>query len=504
MNKYDYIVIGSGIGGIFTSALLAKSGAKVCLLEKHRVPGGYGHSFTIKNYTFCSELHYIWNCSTTEDGGKILHKLGLENEITFKSLNEQCFDRLNFPGESYEISKGFDLNIQKLTEKFPTHEKGLKRYFKIIEKLHDEMTRMPFSFSFRDLLPKTFQLKNVLRYRNWITQDFFNHLDFPLQLQSILAGQSGNLLIPPSRSSLLVHAAMVTGLDRSASVPTHGYQHLFNTLTNFIKAFPNCDVQFGCEVAKIKSDNNQVLKVVTADGNELFADKYIYNGDPNLLYQLDSELRLPASFRKKMNYTYSPSAFTLYLGLKEIDLSAYGFGAWNIWHYADESVNRSFALPLEEETYENPSLFISTPTLHGAERNSPNNCEQMVICTPCSYMYFKSVMAKGHVAYKAEKNRITNLILNQVEKHYIPNLRRHIDLLIAGSPLTMERYVLAPEGNSYGADLAPHNFNLGKLDYRSPYNNLYFIGATAGIPSFAGGIHFAALLYEILTSDRLL
>ncbi|MCD6527507.1 MAG: NAD(P)/FAD-dependent oxidoreductase [Desulfuromonas sp.] len=503
MKNYDYIVIGSGIGGLFTSALLAKSGAKVCLLEQHKVPGGYGHSFSFKGYTFGAELHYIWNCSANEDGGKIFRKLGLDNEITFTPLNEQCFDRLEFPGFSYEIAKGFDLNAQKLSELFPGHRKGLKRYFNIIETLHDEMTKMPFSFSLRDLLPYAFRLRHVLRYKNWTTQDLFNHLGFPLQLQSILAGQSGNLLLSPDQSSLLVHAAMVTGLDRSACVPTHGYQHLFSTLSTFIAACPDCDVLFGCQVTNIDCDGNHVLNVVTADGRELSADNYIYNGDPKLLGQLSGEAP-PVAFGKKLNYSYSPSAFTLYLGLKDIDLPSFGFGAWNVWHYADESVNKSFAKPLAEVVYENPTLFISTPTLHGAERNAPDGCEQMVVCTPCSYDYFKSFEMQGRKTYLAEKKRITNLMLDQVEKHYIPNLRDHIDLLIAGSPLTMERYMFAPKGNCYGADLTPHNFNIGKLDYRSPYSNLFFVGATAGIPSFAGGIHFAALLYEKLTGDKVL
>ena len=34
-NKYDVIVIGSGIGSLTTATLLAKSGKKVLILERH-------------------------------------------------------------------------------------------------------------------------------------------------------------------------------------------------------------------------------------------------------------------------------------------------------------------------------------------------------------------------------------------------------------------------------------------------------------------------------------
>lgn len=37
---HDVIVIGSGIGGLTTAALLAKSGYKVLILEKNHLPGG--------------------------------------------------------------------------------------------------------------------------------------------------------------------------------------------------------------------------------------------------------------------------------------------------------------------------------------------------------------------------------------------------------------------------------------------------------------------------------
>ncbi len=39
-NDYDAIIIGSGIGGLTTAALLAKLGMRVCVLEQHYTGGG--------------------------------------------------------------------------------------------------------------------------------------------------------------------------------------------------------------------------------------------------------------------------------------------------------------------------------------------------------------------------------------------------------------------------------------------------------------------------------
>src|ERR1017187_8401542 len=50
-DQWDAIVIGSGIGGLAASALLAKhSGKRVLVLERHYVAGGFTHSFHRPGY----------------------------------------------------------------------------------------------------------------------------------------------------------------------------------------------------------------------------------------------------------------------------------------------------------------------------------------------------------------------------------------------------------------------------------------------------------------------
>jgi all-trans-retinol 13,14-reductase len=503
--KYDYVIIGAGIGGIFTGALLSQTGQSVCILEQHTEPGGYGHSFKRKGYIFCAELHYIWNCGPDEDCGYIFRRLGIEHNTTFSPLNPECFDRFDFPGFSYKLKKGFDKNINCLSKDFPGHLSSIKRYYDIIGKLHDEMKALPPSLSFYSILPKFYRFRNIIKYRNWTTQDLFNSLDFPLELQSILAGQSGNLLVSPERASLLVHSAMVTGLDRGACVPEKSYKHIFDTLSDYIDSHSNCKVILGTEIVKLKNDQKKVTGVISKSGKEFSGKWFIYNGDPTLLKNLISNDCLNKSFNKKISYDYSPSAFTIYLGLKSLNLKDYGFGSWNVWHYSDPNINNVFKKQLNENNYNDPSLFISTPTLHrGTNTIAPQGCDQMVICTLCNYNYFETLYNKSREIYIQEKKRITEIILDKIRSQYINDLYDHIDLSISGTPLTMERFVFAPKGNSYGADLTPSNYKLGKVDYRTPISNLFLIGATAGIPSFAGGVHFAGLLYEKLTGNSLL
>lgn len=39
-NRYDVIIIGSGLGGLACGVTLSKEGYNVCVLEKNALPGG--------------------------------------------------------------------------------------------------------------------------------------------------------------------------------------------------------------------------------------------------------------------------------------------------------------------------------------------------------------------------------------------------------------------------------------------------------------------------------
>ena len=58
--SYDAIIIGSGIGGLSTAAILSKFGKKVLVLERHYVPGGFSHTFKRKNgFEWDVGVHYV-------------------------------------------------------------------------------------------------------------------------------------------------------------------------------------------------------------------------------------------------------------------------------------------------------------------------------------------------------------------------------------------------------------------------------------------------------------
>lgn len=505
MPHFDDIVLGAGMGGLSVAALLARSGRRVLVLEAHDVPGGYAHTFDVRGQRFCAQVHYIFGCGAGEGVHSVLAKLGLVAQVPFVRLDPEGFDHVVVAGERFRIPNGLSKFRERLLQRFPGAELPIRRYFQVIAAIDEELTRsdeLPDRITPWTLLGSGYRFRHLLRYRHATLEQLFDRVRMPNLVRAILAGQSGDYLLPPRDVSLLLHVALVCGYDRGAYYPRFHYHQFVESIAGVIRGAPGSELLLGRKVERIHVSNGRVTSVSTTDGTSFTAERFISNIDPRRTAALAGGWQPSRADQRRLDYEYSASTFSMYLVLSGLDLREYGFGSYNVWRYPHPDLNRIYDDQLLANDLTNPWLFLSTPTLHSDEPGiCPPGRQILEVATACDYGHFARLRRDDRRAYYLAKNRIRENVLDILEAEFVPNLRRHLELRLTGTGPTNERYCGAPEGNAYGARLTPRHVGPERRPYRTSLDNLWMVGATAGFPSVAGTIGAGARLYRELTGD---
>ncbi|MCS5626894.1 MAG: NAD(P)-binding protein, partial [Planctomycetes bacterium] len=142
MDDFDTIVIGSGAGGLTAAVALANSGQKVLVLEQHYLPGGWTHSFPLHGYLFSPGVHYL---GELQPGGlmrEIFEGLGMGGDLEFYELNPDGVDHVVVGDERFDIPASVDVFEERLIERFPGEETGIRGYFSFARKMVAELRRL--------------------------------------------------------------------------------------------------------------------------------------------------------------------------------------------------------------------------------------------------------------------------------------------------------------------------------------------------------------------------
>jgi all-trans-retinol 13,14-reductase len=135
--KYDFLIVGGGIGGLICGCLLSKEGYKVCILEKHSTLGGGLHVFKKHNTVFETGIHYVSGFSHDQVLSKLFSYLNVLENLKLKELDADAFDIMHIgeDNQKYELGSGEDNFINGLSRHFPDQRENLKRYISSIKRL---------------------------------------------------------------------------------------------------------------------------------------------------------------------------------------------------------------------------------------------------------------------------------------------------------------------------------------------------------------------------------
>ena len=209
---WDAIVIGSGLGGLTTAALLASEGKRVLVLERHYVIGGFTHTFKRKGWEWDVGVHYIGEVHRERSVLGQLFRHITDDRLEWAYMGD-VYDRIIFGEEEYAFRAGVKEFKESIREKFTTnaHAKAIDRYVdevfeasKAARNYYGEKAMSGVSA----FVAAPFMRRQYLKFSRKSTWDTLRAITDDIKLIGVLTGQYGDYGLPPRESSFAMHASV--------------------------------------------------------------------------------------------------------------------------------------------------------------------------------------------------------------------------------------------------------------------------------------------------------
>lgn len=438
-NKYDVVVIGSGLGGMVCATILAKEGRRVCVLEKNEQIGGSLQTFKREGVTFDTGVHYIGGLAPGNNLYKIFNYLGIMSRLETIHMNQEGFDTILFKEDSneYGYSMGYEKFKSGLLSKFPDEEEAIEKYCADMKRVCDSVPLYNLQAGEpHDMFSFTTSAKQ-----------YFEQLTCNKKLQNVLAAT--NLLYAGTdKTPLYVHALVVNSYIESAYKIKNGGDQIVKLMARVIKENGGVVLRKH-EVKSIDVENGIAQSVTLANGGKFFGDTFISNIHPAKTLELTDTNAIRPAYRNRINsLENSVSTFVLYAILKPGTMK---FSNRNYYYFQDEDVWDS-----ANHNHENWPLMYAM-----FEEVPEKQNEYTEAFTVMTYMRFDEVSKwentfhttleenERHVEYQEFKKLKAERLLDIMALKF-PNIRECIQSYYTSSPLSYRDYMGTSDGSMYG------------------------------------------------------
>jgi all-trans-retinol 13,14-reductase len=494
--EFDAIVIGSGIGGLASAALLAqRAGKRVLVLERHYTAGGFTHVFHRPGYEWDVGVHYIGQLGAGSPMRALFDEI-TEGRLKWNAMPE-VYDRIRIADRCYDFVSGAERFTQRMREYFPREGAAIGRYVKQVR----DAARASRLFFAEKALPAALARvagpllrRRFLGYARRTTGETLARLTGNRELSAVLTGQWGDYGLPPGQSSFGMHAIIAEHYLEGAFYPVGGASRIAASIAPAIERAGG-RILVGAEVEQILLDpRNRAVGVRMADGRELRAplilsDAGAWNTYARLLPP-DAPGRAQ-SLAEIERIPVSMGHLSLYVGLRR-DPGEPEFGDTNLWIYpsADHDANLARYVADPEQPF--PGLFISFPSAKDpdfAQRHPGRATIEVVTVAPYGWFerWADTRWKRRGADYDAFKQRLAERLRAELERH-VPAVRGKIDYCELSTPLSTRQFVNYHQGQVYGPAVTPERFRARALSPRTPVRNLYLTGADAAVLGVTGAL----------------
>jgi len=462
MQKFDIVIIGSGLGGLICGYILSKEGYNICIIEKENQLGGCLQTFKRNGCTFDTGMHYIGSMEEGQTLNRYFKYFGLTDKLNLFRLDENGYDIINYQGEDFAFAQGHDNFVDTLHRKFPKEKKALVDYTNKLKEISSNIDL----YNLRET-PETpsgnghFLTIGVHDYLQSITKD--------VKLQNVLAGSSPLYAGIREKSPLYVHAIINNSFIESAWRFVDGGSQIANILADRIRENGGTILN-KTEVTKIVEQDGLIKHVIINNSEQIEASKFISNIHPEkTLSMLDSSMIRKAYRNRISSLENTIGMFTVYIVLKENTIKYFNN---NIYHYAIDDV---WAGPgYRNENWPEGCMILTAPSKGMGEYT--NNLSIITYMRWDEMLPWENTdIEKRGDDYLAFKEKKAQQLIDLVEKQ-IPGLKQSIKTYYTSTPLTYRDYTGTKEGSVYGI-LKDYNDPIKTLIFpRTRIPNLLFTG----------------------------
>ena len=433
-NKYDVIIIGAGVGGLFCGCLLAKFGLKILIIEKNNKVGGCATSININNYVFDMGAHLIGGYNPGGLLSYLLKKIDLKVDL-IKLI--PC-DRFTFSGSSIEVPADLSEYINNLQKMFPKEKSNIKNFFAEIRVIYTSYIAR------RELLYK---------YINVTYKELLDNFIKDLQLKGILSAQCLNVGLPATRASAIAMSFMSMSYLRDGTFYARGgIQNFVNALANKIIEYSGVVIT-NTEVKKIKIDNTSAKEVVLSNGSIVEGKVIVSNIDAEktFLSLIDDSYFKEMFSKKTSKMKRSLSSIRVHLG---IESRKFPLQQINGWHFKDYNIMESCQ----------DALYVFVPTLFD-RTIAPKDKDVLQITQLASYE-----------EHEIDKPKIIDMCLKKINRILGIDLSKETAMAMASSPEDIEFFTGNSHGAAFGWEMSPQNILENRLTNNTIIKNLFLVG----------------------------